>query len=159
MKNLLKLSIVVFFLHGISVKAQTAITPSGGIATGTGGSVSYSVGQVVYTSALGSNGNIIQGVQQPYEISVSTGIENKNVNLSLSVYPNPATDYLKLQINNIDIVNCRYLLYDFKGNLIGDKKIEAAENVIIMQDISKGTYLLKVIQVNKELKTFKIIKK
>jgi hypothetical protein len=43
---------------------------AGGEATGSGGSVSYSVGQVVYTTNTGINGSVAQGVQQPYEFQM-----------------------------------------------------------------------------------------
>ncbi|MCB0409870.1 MAG: hypothetical protein KDD29_06595, partial [Flavobacteriales bacterium] len=52
------------------VFAQENTVSSGGDALGVGGSASYSVGQVVYTTHTGVNGSIAQGVQQPYEISV-----------------------------------------------------------------------------------------
>ena len=48
--------------------AQESANVSGGEATGSGGTVSYTIGQVAYTNHTGTNGNINQGVQQPYEI-------------------------------------------------------------------------------------------
>ena len=72
----LKLSIVLLLGIGLTVlQAQNTIPASGGNATGTGGSVSYTVGQIVYTKSAGSNGSSAQGVQQPYEISVPTALE------------------------------------------------------------------------------------
>jgi hypothetical protein len=70
------------------VHAQSTIPATGGNAAGNGGSVSYTVGQIVYTTVSGTNGSVAQGVQQPYEISVVTGIENKEINLSCSIYSN-----------------------------------------------------------------------
>ncbi|WP_228479065.1 hypothetical protein [Flavobacterium soyangense] len=55
--------------------SQESVTASGGNATGTGGSSSYSIGQITYTSQTGSGGNITLGVQQPYEI-VTLGNED-----------------------------------------------------------------------------------
>jgi hypothetical protein len=43
--------------------SQNSTLSSGGQATGTGGSVSYSVGQIAYSSLSGTNGSLIQGVQ------------------------------------------------------------------------------------------------
>lgn len=45
--------------------AQQGNVAAGGVATGTGGSVSYSIGQVDYLSAFGTNGAINQGLQHP----------------------------------------------------------------------------------------------
>ena len=61
--------ILLIILSSFRIMAQQAINASGANATGSGGSVSYSVGQVLYTTNSGSNGSSAQGVQQPYEIS------------------------------------------------------------------------------------------
>ncbi len=71
-------------------------------ASGSDGTASYTVGQVVYTTETGTNGySIAQGVQQPFEISVVTGIkEAKDISLSVSAYPNPTSDYLIVKVEN-----------------------------------------------------------
>jgi hypothetical protein len=159
MKYIIRL-LISFHLLGlvISLQAQTAVPTTGGNASGSGGSVSYSIGQIVYTVASGSNGKIIQGAQQPYEISVITGIEDEGIRLSISVYPNPATDYLKLKIENLNLEKLSYWLFDFKGTLMGNKKIEQIETEVNMQRMPSGIYVLKITQGYKEVKTFKIIK-
>jgi hypothetical protein len=142
----------------LMLNAQTAIPVSGGNASGTGGSISYSVGQVVYTTATRSNGSIIQGVQQPFEISVVTGIEDKLIVLICSVYPNPITDFLTLKIDNYEVEDLSYWLYDFRGNLLKKNKVDGNETQIAFQNLASGTYFLKVTSDNNVLKTFKIIK-
>ncbi len=88
------------------VHSQQAVVPCGGNASGTGGSVSFSVGQVACQANSGSNGSEIQGVQQHWEISVVTEVEEANcILLSVSVYPNPAVDFLTLSIENIQANN------------------------------------------------------
>jgi hypothetical protein len=49
-------------------QAQESANVSGGDATGSGGTVAYSVGQVVYTTNTGSTGSVAQGVQHAFEI-------------------------------------------------------------------------------------------
>jgi hypothetical protein len=156
----LKLSTLFLFVLGLTgLQAQSTIPASGGNASGSGGSVSYSVGQVVYTKNTGTNGSSAQGVQQPYEISVITGIEEaKDISLEIVVYPNPATDFIKLNIKNYEIENLRYQLYDISGSLLQDNKIDSNEITILMQDLRPSTYFMKVIQGKKDIKTFKIIK-
>jgi hypothetical protein len=51
----------------------------------------------------GTNFSIAQGIQQPYEISISVGIELKEINLELAAYPNPTTNNLTLKIGNITL--------------------------------------------------------
>jgi hypothetical protein len=158
---------VFFLVLTISVNvllAQNAIPASGGNASGSGGTASYSVGQVVYTTNTGTNGSVAQGVQQPYEISIVTGIDNfLNINLSCKAYPNPATTHLTLKTENTANENMSYLLYDISGKLLENKKVETNETTIYMEHRPAATYLLKVVQLkqdssSKEIKTFKIVK-
>jgi len=78
------------------LQAQVTIPASGGNATGSGGTVSYTVGQIQYNTYSGTNGTVSQGVQQPYEISVVTAIKNTGeITLECIVYPNPTRGLLK----------------------------------------------------------------
>ena len=161
----LKLSAVLLLGLGLTgLQAQTSVNATGTNASGSGGTVSYSVGQVVYTTNTGASGSVAQGVQQPYEISVVTGIEQFNgVNLSVSAYPNPTTDNLTLSID--DDVHTRhalyelsYQLYDLNGKLLQSQTIKESQTHIPMSNLVRATYFVKVVQGNKEVKTFKIIK-
>ncbi len=156
----LKLSAVLLLGLGLTgLQAQESVNATGGNASGSGGSASYSVGQVVYTTNTGTNGSVAQGVQQPYEISVETGIEEaKGINLSVSAYPNPTTDYLTLSIGEFEISNLSYQLYDMNGKLLQSEKISGNQTSIVMSNLVPANYFVKVIQGNKEVKTFKIIK-
>ena len=157
-----KTILIGFFLIAFGLKciqAQEAVSTSGGDATGTGGSVSYSVGQIVYTTNTGTTGSVAQGVQQPYEISVVNSIEEaKNITLSCSAYPNPTTDFVKLNVENYKLENLSYQVYDINGKLLENKKIEGNETKIVMSNLVQATYFIKVIQSDKEIKIFKIIK-
>ena len=157
-----KLKLIAFlFGTGMFVlQAQETVPVSGGNATGTGGTASYTVGQIVNITNTGTTGTSAQGVQQPYEISVITGIDDAlGIMLEMVVYPNPASDFLKLKLGVYEIVNLRYQLYDINGSLLLNARIESQETDISMQTLKPSTYFLKVFQGNKEIKTFKIIKK
>jgi len=156
----LKFCTVLWLFIGLTgLQAQNTISASGGNASGSGGSVSYTIGQVVYNTYTGTNGSAAQGVQQPYEISVVTGIEEaKDISLEIMVYPNPAQDYVILKIKNYEVENLRYQLYDINGSLLQDNKIVGNETNIVMSNYVSAIYFLKVTDNNKVVKTFKIIK-
>ncbi|MFA6951262.1 MAG: T9SS type A sorting domain-containing protein [Lentimicrobiaceae bacterium] len=160
-----KLIFSTLLMAGLSltgVKAQQAIPATGGEVTGSGGSVSYTVGQMAYTTAFATNGSVSNGVQQPFEISVVTAVESaEGIDLMISTYPNPATDFITLRIDasaSLDIQSMSYHLYDLNGTLMENMKIEGNETKIVMSDLMPATYFLRVTIDNKELKTFKIIK-
>jgi hypothetical protein len=152
----------IFFLFGFCIafmKGQQTIPATGGNASGSGGSVSYTVGQILNSTISGTNGTVAQGVQQPYEISIVTATEEaKDIILEIQVYPNPATDFMKLKISNYNIQNLRYQLYDVNGSLLQDNKIEDNETSFVISNYVSAIYFLKVTDNNKVIKTFKIIK-
>ncbi|MFC6096440.1 T9SS type A sorting domain-containing protein [Flavobacterium qiangtangense] len=139
--------------------AQQSANATGGKASGSGGTVSYSVGQVAYTSLAGSNGSVSQGVQQPFEISEVLSIEGaEHISLNPTAYPNPAKDKLTLNLQNYDGSSLALQLFDLNGKLLYNEKIMSAETVINMQDYPFGLYFLKVTSAARDIKTFKIIK-
>ena len=57
-----------------TIKAQEAVASAGGESSGSGGSVSYTLGQTFYSTHDGTTASIAEGVQQAIEVSVVTGI-------------------------------------------------------------------------------------
>ena len=155
-----KLTILTLFILGLTnIQAQEAVLSTGGDMTGTNGSLSYSVGQIVYTTNTGTNGSVAQGIQQPFEISTVTKIEEiEGISLKCSIYPNPTADDLILEIDEYENKEISYQLYNFSGKLIESNDLTNNRNVISMKDLVTSTYFLKVISKQNEVKTFKIIK-
>ena len=161
-----KLSFSLFLVCvSISViMAQQVIPATGGDAVGSGGTVSYTVGQTFYTFTQGSNVSLAEGVQQAFEISELTGIDDvKGISLVCSVYPNPTIDVLTLKIAGDIQAGFIAFLYDNSGKLLENIKIETNETAIPMQDLANSIYFLKIVQTEhapsvRFIKTFKIIK-
>lgn len=157
-----RLKLCTLLLLGLGLtglQAQEGINTTGGDALGSGGSATYSVGQVVYTTNTGTNGSVAHGVQQPYEISIITGIEEANgINLTVTVYPNPTIDYLTLDVKDFQLSTLSFQLYDISGKLLQSKKINDSQTSIVMRNFAPAIYFVKVMDGNKEVKTFKVIK-
>lgn len=158
--KLLKLSSALFFGLGLTgLQAQESINTTGGNASGAGGTASYSVGQVVYTTNTGTNGSLAQGVQQPFEISIVMSIpEAKGINLSVSAYPNPTTDLLILEVKDFGNSALSFQLYDMQGKLLETKTITGNKTNIVTSNLMPANYFVKVLENNKEIKVFKILK-
>jgi hypothetical protein len=140
------------------VFSQEAIPVSGGEAAGSGGSGSYTVGQVFYTTHTGTTGSVSQGVQHPFEFQTLSNPELTTVNLTAVTYPNPTKDFIILKITDRAFNNLRYTLFDVNGKSILSDAIATSSTQIQMKYLSIGAYVLKVSQKNKPLKTFKILK-
>lgn len=146
------------FLLLANLFSQQSVLTSGGNSTSTGGVVNYSVGQVFYTNISAVDGIIAQGVQLPYEISVTTGITETQINLSVSAYPNPTIGNITLSIYKTNLDNLSYQLFDMNGKLLKFNKLQEFETTIEMNDFVPAPYVLKVTQNEKEIKSYKIIK-
>ena len=152
------------FGYGIATQAQEAATTAGGDASGSGGKVNYTIGQIVYTTNTGGNGTITQGVQQPYEVFVLQAVNElgygKDI-LGINLFPNPTDNIIKLKIDAAAIHGLQsisYMLYDMNGKLIENNKVNGTETSISMGALSPAIYFLKVTENSKELKVFKIVK-
>lgn len=161
--NTLKLAALILLSLGLTeLQAQEAVPASGGNATGSGGSSSYTLGQVAYTTHGAGNITVSEGVQQAFEIStLSVSAPYQNLNLSLLAYPNPATDFLVLKVGKTpasSIQSLAYQLYDLGGKLIVSQKLQGSETRIDTRSLQQATYFLKVTEDQQELQTFKIIK-
>ena len=155
----MKKVIIIFCFSITTAKAQQSTNSAGGNASGTGGSVSYSIGQMNYTTNTGTSGSVCQGVQIPYEIFAITNVdEAKGLNINLSAFPNPTFDNLTLKIEGTAAKNLCYLLFDMNGKLLANQKLVEAETKIAMNNYAAATYFIKIIENNNTLKTFKIIK-
>jgi len=150
------LSILFIFLGLGGLYAQETVPATGGDASGSGGSSSYTVGQVIYTTNTGTNGSVAQGVQQPYEISTTVGINETSISLELSVYPNPTSNYLTLKIEETD--GLIYQLLDMQGKLLDSKQVSSNTTQVEMERLPTSTYILKITKNSNPIKTFKIIK-
>jgi hypothetical protein len=146
------------FLSAGFVQAQQSANAAGGDATGSGGSAAYSVGQVVNTTHNSPSGTVSQGVQQAYEI-YSVGIKETELNISLSVFPNPIVENLILQISDYNHEKLSFHLYDIQGKLVNKGQIITKQTQLNTSSLPPATYFIEVLnQENKHIQSFKIIK-
>lgn len=138
--------------------AQSNTVSTGGNANGTGGSVSFSVGQVDYTNQSGSGGSINQGVQQPYEIFQTNGLQDLLSTIGFNVFPNPTTDQIFLESTSSNIDGINYQLFDAAGKAITLVYTLSESNSIDMVNLPTGSYNLVIRNGESIIQTYKIIK-
>ncbi len=139
-------------------QTQESVNASGGKAMGSGGTVSYSVGQIVYTTASSSSGNVAQGIQQAYEISV-VGIKETELAISLTVFPNPTTDKLSLQIAEFEHEELSFQLMDSEGKQLLQGNLVSSQTEIPMETFKPGVYFVNILNSkNSKIQVFKIVK-
>jgi hypothetical protein len=146
-------------ITGLYTSAQETVNSSGGNATGSSGTVAYSIGQVFYTTNTGISGNVAQGVQYAFGVFTS-GITETTLNISLTAFPNPTTNNLTLSINNYKEDKLTYQLFDLQGKLLISGMITSQQTEINTSTLASATYFVHVMnQENQKVQSFKIIKK
>lgn len=143
-----------------SVMAQSDFVPVGGTATGSAGTVTYTVGQVAVQSAGNGDKSVLEGVQQPYEIQTVGVDEYPGITLQAIVYPNPTQHSVQLRISNYEIPDngLKAQLYDANGKLL---EIYTIYDLLTQFDLSRfptATYQLRVMDGKRMMKTFRVVK-
>lgn len=145
-------------VFGVFSFAQSNTVTSGGNITNASGSVSYTIGQIDYTSQTGSSGDINQGVQQPYEIFALNSVDELSSEISLTVGPNPTMDKLILTSDQAKNEDLFYSLFDNNGKeVIGSSKLLNSVE-IDLTNYPVGMYQLEVRTNESSIQSFKIIK-
>jgi hypothetical protein len=140
-----------------TLKGQEIITSSGDFhSTGTH-SVSWTIGEPVIETFSAGSSVLTQGFQQPILSSVSI-YENPELNFGINAFPNPTSDFLNVVVSNGSYSDLWYFLFDVTGKLVDSNEIVSEQTEIKFSHLPVATYYVKILENNKELKTFKIVK-
>jgi len=153
------LYVLVILAYANILAAQTSTATSGLTISNSAGNISYTVGQLDYTSTpIGNLGTLSQGVQQVYNSLPFTYIVNIDRSTTLSVWPNPVMDNLNIKINSGSVLGISYQIMNMNGQLIENKKIFSSDIKIDTRNYTIGAYILSVSLPNQPAIQFKIIK-
>ncbi|MCR5551120.1 MAG: T9SS type A sorting domain-containing protein [Bacteroidales bacterium] len=158
MKNFYVL--LFFSLFSISLFGQSDVVTAGGTATGSGGSATYTVGQIAVQRATNGSNYIIEGVQQPYEIQVVGLNEYPGIALQAIVYPNPTQHFVQLRVSNYEIPSYGLTaqLFDGNGKFLEQYQVTDMETRMDLEKYPTATYQLRILNKDLLLKTFKVVK-
>lgn len=149
---------IILSVFSISIlHAQAVVLAAGLDASAANGFVSYSVGQTTYLEK--GTGQVLEGVQQPYEIITLTTFENSSELTGILLYPNPFIDYLYLDFTSNNFKGSEYQLFDAQGKLVKKDKISQSKSELNFSSIPSAMYIIRITQNGENIKTFKIIKK
>ncbi|MFY7708144.1 MAG: T9SS type A sorting domain-containing protein [Flavobacteriales bacterium] len=133
-----KMIVFILVLCSTYSNAQFATLAGGGEGSGPGGTVSFSVGQLVVESTEDSEGSISPGVQQTYE---SNEVYINEVYLhTVKVFPNPTTHLIQLTFDKP--FNGTLKVYDMNARIVLEQRVNEITKIIDVQSWSAGTYLI-----------------
>ncbi len=153
---------------GISQTTQSntdimeTIVTSGNNASGSSGTVTYSIGQVFYTY-IGTEPvfNVAQGIQhQEKDETLGNPEIEEPAKAEMFVFPNPTSDFVNISMTGLELESAQrsYRLYDIQARLLKQNTISQDETQVSLANLTPSVYILVVYVDNKKLKSFKIIK-
>ena len=148
--------IIAFFLSAIAVYAQEVVSTAGSHGETTSGSLSWTVGEPVIETITDGTNTLTQGFQQS-KLTVTAINDLKVSGIELSVYPNPTNSFLLIEVKTYKQRDLLLSLFDLNGRLILQKKMAGNKQTIKMQNYKPATYILKVTEGNKDIKTYQIV--
>ena len=154
-------------LMGLYTSGQSIssyVIASAGESVENGGiSVSWTLGELAIET-LEDDGNTLiltQGFQQGYFEITSIG-EPLSDNFNLKIYPNPATEYVLVDLQSDEINDAIVELYDLNGKMVYNDKFDVIEgpNKVDLTGLNSSQYILRITDsTGKVLQTFKLIKR
>ena len=157
--NLIKKSLILSVLLmscGFSSFGQNALSSTGGHFKSTGGSTSFTVGQVVYVLKKGNGPYLNEGVQQVYT-KKTTPVEELVYLKEVQLYPNPTQETMTLILSSKEDVQVRYTIMDYLGKEIKNGNILSEKSEISLRDLPSGNYFISL-KSKKENRIFKMVK-
>ena len=145
--------IIPFFLH-----AQEVVTSSGGYGAATGVKITWTVGETITETITGSSVILTQGFNQGDLIITVIKDADEN-NLTLKVFPNPASDRVTISSGITGIDNLRYVLIDTNGKILINNRLLFPESQFSVSHLKPAIYFLKIFDGRKEIGVYKIVKK
>lgn len=162
------LTIVFFVLMGFASRGQTlsnyAILSSADSFDLSELKGNSSTGQVATTTLSSSTLIVTQGILQgeiPEEItSLPQALDISN---ELRIYPNPASTFFNLKINNSEVLDFQIKVFDMQGNMITNGKTDQqilGDTRIDFETHKAGLYIVQVVSSDNLKQGFlKVLKK
>jgi len=156
MKKIYTSVLTIFTTFAIAqTNTLQVIGSAGNTATIGNTQLTWTIGEPIVTAATSTNNILTQGFNQG--TLIITAIEDLK-NTSVSIQPNPTSDFAIIKLDDQNISNAQYTLTDINGKVIQQNKIENIQTSVSFQDLANATYFIQVITNNQKAKTFKVIK-
>ncbi|NLA25294.1 MAG: T9SS type A sorting domain-containing protein, partial [Bacteroidales bacterium] len=89
---------------------------------------------------------------------VDTDVSSPEIlsNSEISIYPNPASEYLNIELNQY--LTDEVQIYDISGKLLISKAINSNHTQINIADLEQGMYILNVLKSDRKIASLRFVK-
>lgn len=157
--TIILLSFWILNLNAQSIEKQV-IGSAGNINTSGSITLSATLGELCVETITGSF-VLSQGYHQGIE-DITIDLKEIDIKLDYTLYPNPSTDFVCLDLNASENVRASINIYNATGKNVSDIKKIAGMKTKTIFDISSlpnGIYYVNIVFENKESKTISFLKK
>ena len=154
--NPLNLFFIASMLLPCTMLAQQDVLTGGGNASSSAGSVSYSIGQVVYTHESNETGSVNLGVQQPYAVTPIHVYEPWG-ELQMGLYPNPTRGQLLIEMPQF-IPGITASIFDMSGSLMEQLPLQSAKTILSAEQWPAAQYIVRLSDVSGNTSEYKLVK-
>ncbi|MBT3935386.1 MAG: T9SS type A sorting domain-containing protein [Bacteroidetes bacterium] len=155
----LVLLVTLFFQYSIAqTNGPEIISSSGNHFSNATATISWTIGETIIETESNASVVLTQGFHQPNYSIVSIN-ELNNFTFDFDVYPNPASDFVKIRANSLNPQKREIRIFDLQGNLIILEDFSANEITINLKNLAASTYLITIHSQNQELlSSYQLIK-
>ncbi|HRI00601.1 MAG TPA: T9SS type A sorting domain-containing protein [Saprospiraceae bacterium] len=157
MKKVL-LFLYLFSLWKINAQSinQQVISSGGGSGSNLNALIDWTIGEPVINSLSNNMNQLTQGFHQT--MLTVTAVQEPNDFVNAIVFPNPTSGNIQIILNK-NLFDVSIQLMDLQGKVILQKNMKAQSEILKLEDLATGTYILSVIAKDNHLiKQFKINK-
>ena len=161
------IGIFIIILLNINLFSQSLISPeviasSGGdFKTSAGTQFSWTLGEIVAETVIGSRISITQGFQQhsySFEVPPPESVKENDFFSDFSIYPNPFSAFFKVKLKIKNKEKLKLELFTLEGKKILIQNLNNGENFVFLPYCSSGALILNIINENKTITSCKLIR-
>ncbi len=136
---------LTIYSYGQSLERQV-IGSAGTAVQNSKAGLSQTVGEAITKSAVQSSIALTQGFQQAGEDVFTNVFKPEQLNATIRIYPNPATEILQISSNlyNNGITSLRFVIYDMKGSVVAQGEVNAGHDEINVSGLAASSYTLSL---------------
>lgn len=150
MKALLLLTLVAslaFGYAGAQSLSPSVVSSSGAFYSNGAGMLSSTIGEMAMVETFSAGSSILtQGFQQSFDVGV--GVPEHPAALALSIFPNPTSGNIVIQLPDSYTGKVEANIFDAVGKLVFRKTVPLARNAnsipLSIESLMKGMYVLEV---------------
>jgi hypothetical protein len=165
--KLLKFTSILLLVHFVisatqaqSLKDETIANGGTTSTAGNGSALKWTLGELIVGKLDGGSGGSLGHGHQQIHIQQTIAVENiEMLSVELTVYPNPTTAAIHIQIDDLPQQPLQVELFDLNGKQLRTELLQDNSTMLSVENLPNGTYVLNIKdKLSQAQKSYKIVK-